>query len=65
MEKYGPDPAHYLSWPGLSWDPLLKNMNIELELLKDLDIHLFIERGMQGGISMSECYISTGHQYAG
>ena len=52
QEKYGLDPAHYYSTPGLSWDALLKKTGIELELLTDLDMHLFIERGMRGGISM-------------
>jgi len=53
MEKYGlPDPAHYYSSPGLSWDALLKKTGVELELLTDQDMHLFMERGMRGGISM-------------
>ena len=53
LEKYGLDPAHYYSAPGLSWDALLKKTGVELELLTDLDMHLFIERGMRGGISMA------------
>jgi len=50
--KYGLDPAHYYSVLGPSWDALLKKTGVELELLTDLDMHLFIERGMRGGISM-------------
>jgi len=50
--KYGLDPVHYYSAPGLSWDALLKKTGVKLELLTDLDMHLFIERGMRGGISM-------------
>ena len=38
--------------PGLSWDALLKKADIVLELLTDLDMFLFIERGMRG-ISMA------------
>ena len=53
QEKYGLDPVHYYSAPGLSWDALLKKTGVELELLTDLDMHLFIERGMRGGISMA------------
>ena len=52
-DKYGLDPAHYYSAPGLSWDALLKKTGVDLELLTDLDMHLFIERGMRGGISMA------------
>ena len=52
QDKYGLDPAHYYSAPGLSWDVLLKKTGVELELLTDLDMHLFIERGMRGSISM-------------
>jgi len=52
LEKYGLDLAHYYSSPGLSCDALLKKKGVELELLTDLDMHLFIERGMRGGISM-------------
>ena len=33
MDKYGLDPAHYYSAPGLSWDALLKKTGVELELL--------------------------------
>ena len=53
MEKYGLDPAHYYTAPGLSWDVLLKKTGVEMELLTDLDMHLFIEKGMRGGISMA------------
>ena len=52
LDKYGLDPAHYYSAPGLSWDALLKKTGVELDLLTDLDMHLFIDRGMRGGISM-------------
>ena len=52
QERYGVDPAHYYSAPGLSWDALLKKTGVELELLTDLDMHLMIERGMRGGIPM-------------
>ena len=51
-ERYGLDPAHYYSAPGLSWDVLLKKTEVELDLLTDMDMHLMIERGMRGGISM-------------
>jgi len=52
LGRYGLDPVHYYTAPSLSWDALLKKTGIELELLTDLDMHLFIEKGMRGGISM-------------
>jgi len=51
MKTYGLDPAHYFTSPGLSWDALLKHTKIELELMKDPDMLLFIEKGIRGGIS--------------
>ena len=52
QEQYGLDPAHYFTSPGLSWDALLKKTGVELELFTDLEMHLFVERGMRAGISM-------------
>lgn len=41
----GLDPAHYYTSPGLSWDAMLKHTNINLHLLTDIDMLLFVERG--------------------
>ena len=49
--KYKLDPCHYFSAPGLSWDAMLKMTKIELEKINYADMHLFIEKGMRGGIS--------------
>ena len=48
---YGLDPCHYFSSPGLSWDAMLKMTKIELDLISDIDMYLFIEKGMREGIS--------------
>ena len=50
-DYYGLDPCHYFSSPGLTWDAMLKMTGIELELISDIDMHLFIKKGMRGGIS--------------
>ena len=51
LEYYSLDPSHYFSSPGLSWDAILKMTGIKLELISNTDMHLFIEKGMRGGIS--------------
>ena len=51
QEYYELDPAHYFTSPGLSWDAMLKRTETELELISDVDMFLFIEKGMRGGIS--------------
>ena len=51
LEYCGLDTCHYFSSPGwLSWDAMLK-MTGKLELISDTVMHLFIEKGMRGGIS--------------
>ena len=57
---YGLDPAHYVSLPGSSWDAMLKMTGIRLDLISDVDMQLFIERGMRGGVS----YIAHRHAEA-
>ena len=50
LDYYGLDPCHYFSAPGLSWDSMLKMTKIELETISDIDVHLFIEKGMKKGM---------------
>ena len=57
LECYGLDPCHYFSSPGLSWNAMLKMTEIELDLISDIDIHLFSEKEIRGGIS----YIAKRH----
>lgn len=48
---YGLDPAHYYTLPGFSWDAMLKFTNVELELLSDLKMINFVNKGIRGGLS--------------
>ena len=58
FDYYGLDPYHNFSFPELSWDAMFKMNKIEVNLLiSDIDMHLFIEKGMRGGIS----YIAKRH----
>jgi len=52
LKHYGLDPAHYFSAPGMSWDTLLKKTKVQLELLTDIDMHLFMENGLRGRVCM-------------
>ena len=51
MQFYKLDPCHFYLSPGLSWSSMLKMSGIQLELMTDVDMFQFIERGMRGGIS--------------
>ena len=57
LEYYKLDPCHYFTSPGLSWDAMLKMTNIKLELMTDIDMFQFIEKGLRDGIS----YIANRH----
>jgi len=51
LEYYKLDPCHYFTSPGLSWDAMLKMTNVKLELMTDIDMFQFIEKGLRGGVS--------------
>ena len=51
LEYYRLDPCHYFTSPGLSWDAMLKMTEVQLELITDIDMYQFVEKGMRGGIS--------------
>ena len=44
--------THNYTFPGLSWQAALKMMNVELNLLTDIDQHLFIKEGSRRGVAM-------------
>ena len=51
LKDYGLDPCHFFSSPGISRDAMLKMTGIKLEKVDNTDVHLFLEKGMRGGIS--------------
>ena len=73
LNYYRLDSCHYFSSPGLSWDAILKMTGIKLELISDVDMHLFIEKGMRGdmhlfiekGMRGGISYISKRHSKVG
>ena len=63
-DYYGLDPCHYFSSPGLSWDVMLKMTKIELDFISGIDVHLFIEKGMRGGIIyIAKTYSKANNKY--
>ena len=52
LKAYNLDPSHFYTSLGLAWQACLKMTEVELELLTNPDMYLFIEEGLRGGISM-------------
>eukprot|EP01050_Picozoa_sp_SAG11_P029037 SAG11_NODE_8012_length_1069_cov_146.385567_1_plen_322_part_10 len=73
MKDYGLDPVHYYTLPGFAWDANISRIfNPELEkkdplildLFTDYDMHLMVEEGIRGGISMiSHRYAKANNKY--
>ena len=57
-QHYGLDPTRNYTSHGLSWQAALKITDVELDLLTDIDQHLFIQEGVRGGVAM------ISHRYA-
>ena len=64
LKFYGLDPCHYFSSPGLSLDAMLKMTGMKLKNIVDIDMYLFIEKGLRGGISyIAKRYAKANNKY--
>ena len=48
LKFYGLDPCHYFSSTEFSWDAMLKMTGMRLKKIVDIDMYLFIEKGLRG-----------------
>lgn len=51
MNTHYLDLAHYYTATGSTWDAMLKYTKVKLELLTDIDMIMFFERGIRSGVS--------------
>ncbi|XP_018315244.1 uncharacterized protein [Mycetomoellerius zeteki] len=62
---YGLDPTYYYTLLGYTWDAMLKYTGIRFELLTEIDMVMFVERGIRGGLSQgSHRYVRANNKYA-
>ena len=64
VQYYKLDSCHYFTSPGLAWESMLKMTGIKLELMDDVDMYQFVEKGMRGGVSyIANRYSSANNKY--
>ena len=51
LADYGIDPSNgYFSLPDFSWDAMLKMTGVKLQKIDNINIYLFLEKGLRGGV---------------
>ena len=64
LQYYELDPCNVFTTAGLAWNAMLKMTGVRLELLRDIDVHLYIERGIRGGLAaISNRYAKANNPY--
>ena len=64
LKFYGLDLCHYFSFPGLSWDVMLKMTVVRLQKIMEIYMYLFIEKGLRRGISyIAKRYAKANNKY--
>ena len=66
LKIYELDPAHFFTSPGLALEAALKMTGQTLELLSDIDMLLFVEKGLRGGVCQAvKRYAKANNPYMG
>lgn len=52
FENYKLDPCQFFTLPSFGWAACLLMTGVKLELLKDIDMYTFFEKGLRGGVSV-------------
>ena len=52
LEDYALCPSQYSSAPALNWDFMLSMTKASLDLFSDVDMYLFSEKVVRGGVSI-------------
>lgn len=64
LHHYQLDPAYYITAPSLSWDAMLLYTGIKLELINDVEIYEFLEKGIRGGLAQCSLrYAKANNKY--
>lgn len=64
MREYELDPAHYISLPSLSFDAMLKCTQVQIELISNIDMFLWVEKSIRGGMcEVIQKYASSNNPY--
>ena len=64
LKFYELDLFHYFSFPGYNWDAMLKMTDVKLEKIFHIEMYLFIEKGLRGGISyIAKRYSKANRKY--
>ncbi|XP_018395378.1 PREDICTED: uncharacterized protein LOC108773902, partial [Cyphomyrmex costatus] len=63
VARYGLDPAYYYTLPGFTWDAMLKHTGVKFELLTDIDMVMFVERGIRDGLSQCSNRYARANKY--
>ena len=63
-KTYNLDPRHSYTLPGFSWQSMLKMTKIELQLISDSDIYLFLMDCIRGGICVvNKKFVKADNKY--